>query len=140
MHESKSTESINGKQYDGLTDYKFYCFNGKVEFLYVSRGLGGEHSTASISFMTTEWEKAPFQREDFKQVTGQIAKPQHYSDMLVLAEKLATGIPFIRVDFYEIQGRVYFSELTLYPCSGLMSFRPKEYDGIVGAKLTLPTK
>lgn len=120
---------------EGLTDYKFYCFDGKVEFLYVSIGLGGDHSKASISFITPDWKKAPFQRGDFKQIEGPINQPLHFDKMLCLAEHLSKNMPFIRVDFYEIQGKVYFSELTLYPCSGLMIFEPIEYDEIVGRML-----
>lgn len=58
--------------------------------------------------------------------------------MVKLAEKLSKDIPFLRVDFYEINERVYFGELTFYPASGFEKFKPEEYDKILGDMLELP--
>ena len=121
----------------GLTDYKFYCFGGKPEYLYVSSGLEN-HRTARISFLTMDWEFAPFGRSDFRPFEELPAKPEHFDEMVSMARKLSQGHPFLRVDLYEIGGRVYFSELTFFPCSGYMPFVPPEWDRKLGDLLKLP--
>ena len=119
-----------------LTDYKFYCFNGKPEYLYVSTGLEN-HATASISFLTLDWEFAPFGRSDYKPFTELPEKPSLFEKMKVLATKLAEGHKFLRVDLYQINGRIYFSELTFSPCCGMMMFDPVEWDQKLGDLIQL---
>ena len=62
-----------------------------------------------------------------------IPKPVHYDKMVEIAERLSAGIPFLRVDFYEVDGRLYFGELTFYPASGWVGFNPPEWDEIFGS-------
>ncbi len=121
----------------GLTDYKFYCFNGEAKYLYISEGLE-DHSTAKISFLTKDWEFAPFRRTDYRPYTELPEKPSNYAKMLELANQLSTGFRFLRVDLYEIQGKIYFSELTFSPCGGYMPFEPKEWDETFGSWIELP--
>jgi len=127
------------KQKDGLTDYKFYCFDGRPKFLYVSKGLE-DHSTAKISFLNLDWSFAPFQRGDYKGFETLPEQPAGYETMLKLAERLSKGLSFLRVDLYEIGGKIYFSELTFSPCGGVMQFVPLEWDDKIGQLLTLPPK
>lgn len=126
-------------QKKGLVDYKFYCFDGKPQFLYISKGLE-DHATASISFLNLDWTFAPFQRSDYKGFETLPEKPAGYETMLKLAEQLSAGSSFLRVDLYEIGGKVYFSELTFTPCGGTMRFAPPEWDDKIGQMLTLPQK
>lgn len=121
---------------DKLIDYKFYCFNGVARFLYVSYGLE-DHKTARLSFVSLEWEKMPFWRADYEQFAVLPPRPQKLNEMIEFAKALSIGIPFVRVDFYEINGQVYFGELTLYPGIGMNRFTPKEYDRIIGDYLEL---
>lgn len=119
-----------------LTDYKFYCFNGEPRFLYVSQGLEN-HETARISFLNLDWEFTPFCREDYAPFERLPEKPASFDKMTELARILSAGIPFVRVDFYDV-GRVpRFSEMTFYPCSGFMPFFPAEWDFHVGTMLSL---
>ena len=60
--------------------------------------------------------------------------------MKLLAEKLSQDIPFVRVDFYDVDGKVYFGELTFFPGSGLEPFNPPEWDEKMGGWVTLPNK
>lgn len=120
-----------------LTDYKFYCFDGKPAFLYVSSGLE-DHSTARISFLTLNWKFEPFRRSDYKPFDTLPVKPSRFDEMIKIAQILSKGFPFLRVDLYEINGQVYFSELTFSPNSGMMPFLPEEYDTIVGENIHLP--
>lgn len=126
----------NGK---GLIDYKFFCFDGIVKFLYVSQGLEN-HETAQISFVDLEWKEEAFKRKDYKAFQNLPDKPSRFHDMLEIASKLCQGFSFIRVDLYEVNNKIYFSELTLYPCSGFLPFEPDEYDAIIGDMLHLPEK
>lgn len=122
---------------DELIDYKFYCFDGVFKFLYVSQGLQN-HKTARISFLTPDWELAEFRRMDYRPFDDVPSKPSQFENMKRLVNVLSEGFHFIRVDLYEINGRIYFSELTFSPCSGFMPFEPEEWDKKVGDWLILP--
>ncbi|MFB5283679.1 ATP-grasp fold amidoligase family protein [Peribacillus sp. Hz7] len=122
-----------------LKDYKFYCFNGKPEFVQLSQGME-KHSTASMAFLTLEWGRLPFERSDFLRIHKLPPKPLNFELMKSLAEKLAEGHLFLRVDLYEINENVYFSELTFSPTSGFIPIIPHEYDEQVGRLLVLPNK
>ena len=119
-----------------LVDYKFYCFNGEPRFLYVSKGLEN-HKTARISFLNIDWTFADFQRTDYKGFEKLPEKPKHYDQMIEFARRLSRGIRFLRVDLYEIDGTVYFSELTFSPNSGFMVFTDMKYDREIGDLLEL---
>lgn len=120
-----------------LIDYKFFCFNGEPKFLYVSEGLSN-HATAKISFTNMNYEKTDFYRRDYKPFELLPQKPMNFDKMKELAEKLSKNIPFLRVDFYEIEGKIYFGELTFFPCSGYIPFEPEEWDQKLGDMLELP--
>lgn len=122
---------------ESLTDYKFYCFNGEPKFLYVSYGLA-VHSTAFINYVTLDWKQAPFHRPDFMEMSNLPPKPETFDLMIELAKKLSKGIPFLRVDFYEINKQVYYSELTFFPGGGMTPFEPQEWDLKCGELLQLP--
>ncbi|MBR0406931.1 MAG: glycosyl transferase [Clostridia bacterium] len=122
----------------GLIDYKFYCFNGQPKFLYISQGLE-DHSTASITFFDLNKKRMPFQRPDYKQHEQDPDFPDNFDEMIDIARKLAVAVeaPFIRIDMYNIDGRIVFSEITFRPCSGYMKFVPEEWDIRVGDMLTI---
>lgn len=120
----------------GLLDYKFMCFNGEVKCSFV---CSERHSGngLKVTFYDRDWNVMPFERHYPRSQTA-IEKPRNYQKMIELAEKLSKGFPFIRVDFYEVNGRVYFGELTLYPGSGFEEFTPQEWDETLGSWLSLP--
>ena len=119
-----------------LMDYKFYCFNGKPLFLYVSVGLEN-HKNARISFFDMEWSVTAFGRSDYKPLKDIPPKPKNFNEMVSIAKRLSQNIPFVRVDLYEIRGKIYFSELTFCPCAGMMFFEPPEADLEIGKMLEL---
>jgi len=129
---TENRDSLNKE----LIDYKFYCFSGEPKFLYVSEGLEN-HETAKISFIDLDWKFAPFHRNDYYTFDKLPKKPKSFDKMVQLSKKLSKGIPFIRVDLYEINGVIYFGELTFTPCSGLMLFSPQEWDYRIGQYLKL---
>lgn len=120
-----------------LIDYKFFCFNGEPKFLYVSEGLSN-HENARISFVNMNYEKTEFYRKDYRPFDKLPNKPTNFDKMKELSKELSKNIPFIRVDFYEVNGQVYFGELTFFPCSGFIPFEPEEWDRKLGDMLKLP--
>ena len=114
-----------------LKDYKFYCFDGEPAFLYVSEGLEN-HQTAHISFLNLDWTRAPFLRSDYAGFETLPPKPDRFDEMVAMARRLSEGFRFVRVDLYEINGTVYFGELTFTPTGGFVPFIPDEADLEIG--------
>lgn len=121
----------------GLTDYKFFCFNGEPRFIYISKGLEN-HATASISFYDLDGNELYFHRSDYRQFHNCVFPP-NFNEMTEIARKLAKsiGCDFVRIDLYSINNRIYFSEITFSPCSGIIPFEPKEADAELGKLLVL---
>ncbi len=121
---------------DDLMDYKFFCFNGKVEFLYVSTCI---LKNLSINFYDLDWNLLPFKRTSYPNTAHPISKPKCFEKMVEIASELAKPFPFVRVDFYETsEGRLYVGELTFYPGGGYGLFDPAEWDYKLGDMLNLP--
>ncbi len=121
----------------GLTDYKIHCFNGVPKFILVCRDRFTE-SGLTEDFYTPEWEHMEVKRPRIPNAATLIPKPEKLDEMLVLAEKLSKDIPFIRIDFYLVENKIYFSELTFFPASGFTGFEPPEWDRTFGDWLVLP--
>lgn len=122
-----------------LKDYKLFCFNNEPKLLYISEGLS-DHATAKISFADMNYNMAPFTRSDFEPFEKLPKKPINFEKIKELAKMLSKNISFVRVDFYEINGKIYFGEFTFSPCAGLIPFQPAEYDDVIGEWLKLPQK
>lgn len=123
----------------GLTDYKFFCFNGKPRMLYVSVGLE-DHSTARISFYDMQGNEMPFHRSDYRQIEGRLKLPDCFPEMTDIAGRIAEkiGNPFVRIDLYPINGKIFFSEITFFPCNGIIPFEPADWDIELGKWVRLP--
>ena len=128
---------MEDKNNDSRRDYKFFCFNGKPKIMYISEGLEN-HQTASMSFFDMNFDLTDCKRKDYKLLNSNIEKPITFEKMKKLACKLSLDIPHIRVDFYEIDGKVYFGELTFFTCSGFIPFENEEWDGKLGDMIELP--
>lgn len=114
-----------------IMDYKMMCFNGKHKASFVCSNRFSKEGL-KVTFYDTNWKRMPFERH-YPASKVEIEKPRTYDEMVELAEKLSMKIPFVRVDFYEILGKIYFGELTFSPGSGFEEFSPNEweYNGIV---------
>ena len=123
---------------DNIVDYKFYCFNGKPKFLYVSEGLGGDHNLAKMNFLYLNWQKTEFQRVDYKQFDSIPERPVNLNEMIRVCEKIACDFHFVRVDLYSIKRTIIFSELTFYPNGGFAPFYPIEWEKKIGSWIKLP--
>ena len=117
-----------------LIDYKIMCFNGKPKFSFTctERYKGG----LKVTFFDLNWEKMTFTRH-YPSSDIKINKPINYDKMLDFSKKLSENIPFVRVDWYEINGKLYFGELTFYPGCGFEEFEHKEWDLKIGKYIDL---
>ncbi len=121
---------------DDIIDYKFYCFQGEPRFLYCGMGMIGNHQ-GKVDYYDLDWKPMPFYRTDYERL-GEVPRPACLQEMIDIARALSKGVPFVRIDLFEVSGRIYFSEFTLCPASGVMRFVPEEYDRITGDWLILP--
>ncbi len=123
---------------DDLPDYKFFCFDGKPYCLYTMVDYAKNHENGRLGFFDTQFQKMPYCRKDYKPINEQLPKPHNFEKMLEYAEILSKGFPHVRVDFYDISGRIVFGEMTFYNASGYTTFEPDEFDYILGEKFVLP--
>ena len=121
-----------------LTDYKFYCFNGKVDcVLTCFDRMSGD---TKFYFFDRNWELKRYNKQGKEAPEGFTKpKPAGMDEMFDLAEVLgkASGAPFVRVDFYNVYGKIYFGELTLYPAAGFDTGRLPETDLLFGEMIDL---
>lgn len=133
-------ELIDRDDNNDIPDYKFFCFNGKVKYLYTMINYVDNHKDGRCSFFTPEFEKLPYRRSEFKEIDTQISKPYKFEEMIKIAEVLSKDFPHVRVDLYNIKGRILFGELTFYNASGYTVFTPDDFDFILGKEFNLPNK
>lgn len=122
-----------------LRDYKFFCFDGKVEFLYVATDRFKEGEEVKFTFFDRDYNFIPV-RHAHNYADPLPKKPDRYDEMVEIAEKLSDGLKCVRVDLYEANGKIYFSEYTFYNNSGFTPFEPDEWDYIFGEKLKVDYK
>ena len=114
-----------------LMDYKLMCFNGKVKCSFVCSDRFNDEGL-KVTFFDRDWKKMPFCRR-YPSASYEIPAPKTYRMMVELAEVLSVGIPFVRVDFYEVNGHPYFGEMTFFPGNGVEEFNPVEWDYTLGS-------
>lgn len=122
---------------DDLKDYKLMCFNGEPKCIFT--GSNRHKGELYITFFDLEWNRLPFERH-YHSDPNEIEKPSCLQEMICLSRVLAQEFPFIRVDFYEVNGAVYFGELTFFPGSGFEEFKPELWDYKLGEWLKLPVE
>lgn len=129
---------IHDDELDDLPDYKFHCFNGKAKCVLVCMGRFSE-SHACMNVYDMDWNKLPYE-PGFKNIPWEMAKPNSFDEMKDLAEKIASyiGNSYERIDFYNVDGKVYFGEVTFYPGGGSDKLRPIEWEYILGRWIELP--
>ena len=121
-----------------LKDYKFFCFNGEVRLFKVDFNRQNEHRA---NYYDTDWNLLPFGEVSCPPNTSKVLqRPDNFESMLILASKLSQNIPFVRVDFYNVRGKVYFGEITFFPASGMAPFNSKDCDYMLGSWIELPNK
>jgi len=117
-----------------LKDYKYFCFNGKPKIMFVATDRGID---TRFDFYDMEFNHLPIMQH-YKNAVKKIVKPKAFDEMAKLASQLSKDIPHVRVDFYDINGKVFFGELTFSHFSGFVEFIPNEWDYRIGSMLKLP--
>ncbi len=121
---------------DNLTDYKLYCADGHAECLLLCMDRQKGH--VKYYFLDRQWQLLPY-NSDSKNAPADLILPHpaEADTMFELADRLSKGFPFVRIDFFETGGRLYFAEYTFYPASGLDAKKTPEFEKIMGGKIVL---
>jgi len=137
-HRIIAEKYMEDSEYKELRDYKFFTFGGEPKVLYIAQGRGSNNETVA-DFFDMDFNHLPF-TIDHETAEVPPKKPENFELMKELARKLSEGTPQLRVDFYEVDGKVYFGEMTFFHCSGMEMFHPEEWDYTFGSFVTLPPK
>ncbi len=118
-------------------DYKFHCFNGNVKYLYIiaDRDMGDK---CGLGIYTIDFERIDAIRADEKPLSRNIEKPYNFEEMVKIAKNLSSDFPHVRVDLYNVEGKIIFGEFTFYDASGYMRFSPDSFDFELGEEFVLP--
>lgn len=121
----------------GLIDYKFFCFLGEVKYVYVitNRTLG---ENAKLGIFDQEFHLLPYYRLGKEKLKKHLEKPKNYRQMVEYAKILSSDFPHARIDFYNINGKIIFGEITFFNASGYMKFDPDRFDYELGNEFILP--
>ena len=123
-------------EFGELRDYKFFCFDGKMKAMFIATDRSKESETC-FDFFDADYNHLDF-RNGHPNAKVWPQKPQTYEKMIKLAERLSKGIPCLRVDLYDVNGKIYFGELTFSHWSGLKPFEPRDWDYQFGEWIELP--
>jgi len=118
-----------------LVDYKFYCFDGKAKFIDVHLDREEDHKQGCFDL---DFTPLPFTKGSKQCISNNIEKPTNLDEMVKLSEILAQQLPFVRVDFYSVNGKTIFGEMTFYPADARNKFYPLEYNTIIGDYFKIP--
>ena len=117
-----------------ISDYKFWCFNGEPKMCLVCTDRFINHKR---NVYDLDWNKIDISLNFPNAINLNIEKPKCLNKMIELSRVLSKNIPFIRTDFYIINEKVYFGELTFFPGSGLQKIEPKEWNKKLGEMIDL---
>ena len=134
-------EDHNKSLSTSLIDYKVWCFDGKPYSIWVCRNR--DHNGTDTSLFDLEWHYHPENSvftSYFRDGGGEIPKPVILDEMLTAAANLSKGFPEVRMDFYIVNGKLYFGEMTFTSSTGKMDFYTKDYLNKLGAQCILPYK
>lgn len=122
---------------DDIKTYKFYCFNGIPEVCYVSSNGENGEKDLYLDYFDMDWKWLPITLEGHIHSEEKVSKPQNFKEMIDIATELSKDFPFVRVDLYNVDGKVFFSELTFIPTGGNMKLTPETVLEDWGEKLNL---
>lgn len=117
-----------------LKDYKFFCFDGEPKMLYIATDRPYD---TRFDFFDIEFNHLPF-KQGHPLASKKIVKPEGFEDMVKIAARLSQGFRHVRIDLYNINGKIYFGEYTFFHFSGNVPFDPEEWDYKIGEMLKLP--
>lgn len=126
-------------EFNDIPDYKFFCFDGRVRCLYVMQNYIDDHAKGELGFFDRDFNLLEARRKDFNPLTSLPEKPVEFEKMVECAERLSEGFPHVRVDFFDIEGKAMFAEMTFYNASGYTVFEPDKFDFELGGGFLLPS-
>ena len=122
------------------TEYKITVCNGKVKMITVCTGIAhASLEERNNDHFDCDWNVIPMYAY-YKPSGKKISRPDNLDEIIEISEKLAGDVPYIRVDLYDVDGHIYFGELTFFTWGGWIEFNPPEYDLIMGDWVALPSK
>ncbi len=120
-----------------LKDYKFFCFDGVPKIMFIASDRQTAGVETKFDFFDMDFEHLPFVN-GHPNSSKELKKPASFDEMKALASQLSEGMPFVRIDFYDIGGKPYFGEITFYHWSGFQPFDPPQWDETLGSWIHLP--
>jgi len=127
---------VDESGYD-LKDYKFFCFNGEVKMFFIERDRAKGRNGHKVDFFDANKNHLPITVDGYPNTEPPYFFPNNFEKMKEFASELSKGIPQVRVDFYNINGQVYFGEMTFFHASGMAKFEPEEWDYKLGEWIDL---
>ncbi|WP_281542522.1 ATP-grasp fold amidoligase family protein [Maribacter aestuarii] len=124
---------LENENESAVVDYKFHCFHGEPKHIQIDRDRFINHT---LNFYDHDWNRLPFGLW-YPQSDEDLPKPKNLEVMVELARTLSNEFKFVRVDFYNVDGKIYFGEMTFYPCNGFGVFYPEEKDFEFGSWVEL---
>lgn len=134
-HRIIAEEYISDKDHKILPVYKVFNFCGEPKIIQVIQDDKSKNET--IDYFDISWNKIDL-KQNYSNSKKQLNKPKQLEKMLEICRKLSAGIPFIRIDFYYANDKVFFSEFTFYSDGGFEPFHPESYDELLGSWIELP--
>ena len=127
---------VDESGYD-LKDYKFFCFNGEVKMFFIERDRAKGRNGHKVDFFDADKNHLPITVDGYPNAEPPYFFPNNFEKMKEFASELSKGIPQVRVDFYNINGQVYFGEITFFHAGGMAKFEPEEWDYKLGEWIDL---
>lgn len=142
LHYTNIPRKIIAEEYiaglDGdIFDYRFFCFNGEPKFLWVDVKSGTPYHERNI--YDVDWNLLDY-KVNYGNISDDVSKPENYSEMLDMARIMCKGFSFVRIDLYNIDGRIYFGEMTFTPQSGKCRWDDESQNEYYGSLIQLPKK
>lgn len=120
-----------------IANYKFFCFDGKPRIFYVSQNVAEDFRRARVCFFAMDSAPLNLRMANHEGFLQPPRLPDNLTEMIEIAGTLAADFPFVRVDLFNVSGRIYFSELTFTPSAGMIPFEPRKADMAIGRYLDL---
>lgn len=113
-----------------LRDYKFFCFDGRVEAMFIASDRNKLGEDVKFYYFDRDFNRLPMRLGVYVNSTYTFSKLQNWNEMINIAEKLCKGIPQVKIDLYNIAGWIYFGKYTIFHHGGFVPFIPNAYDTI----------
>ena len=132
-------EAYMEDEFGELRDYKFFCFDGEVKAMFIASDRQTAGEEVKFDFFDADFNHLPF-TQGHPNAKLLPEKPKGFDEMKRIAAQLSKGLPEVRVDFYDVNGHIYFGEFTFFHFGGMVKFNPVEWDYKFGEWINLPSK